>query len=450
LSDTGTRESVRRTLSQAARRLRAQRLLAGLGPALCAGLAGPAVALLLPAGPGRIALAFATPFGATAWLWWRARRPLPAQQTAAWLDHRAGLADALTTACWFLDREPDDAWARHQRQLAVEATRDLDLRRLVPLRVAPGPLLLAAALASIAVLGWRGEAPLRRSGVTGPAGEGAAPAPERERGEPRAEPDAEAGRDSLPDLPPAPADLAALAEELRAALGEEAREKLRELARRAEALRPPEADAAASGGGRAEDASGQGADAEELAAALAQAAAAVERGDAEAAARVLEDAAEAAQDAARQRPQQPPEPGAPGQRQATAADEAPPPADAGVRWALDALDPQGLEAGDAQRAARGDAAGPPSGGEPEQGEATELDVELEREALQSESARETEPGEITEEASREQGARVGYRGGASRGGYAAALPLEPTEVSWPARERVRRYLLALTQEEPQR
>jgi len=447
LSDAGARESVRRILARAARRLRAQRLLADMAPALCAGLAGPALGLLLPAGAARGALALATPVLAFAWLTWRTLRPLPARSAAAWLDRRAGLADALTTACWFLDRDPDDAWVEHQRERAAETARELDLRELVSLRVPPGPALLAAGLAAVVVFGWlRGEAHTRRGGTAAAVADAGVPAPRAEPDEAAIEDGAEAGRDAVPQARPAPADLDALAEELRAGLTEEALERLRELARQAEARRPPGADAA-TGEGAAEDAAGPSLDAEALASALAEASEAAQRGDEEAAAKALEEASEAAGG-----PQQRQDPEAPGQpRQASAADqtEAQAPADAGVRWSLDALDPQSAGAEESEQAARGDAAGPPAGGDPEEGEATELDVELEREALSSESARETEPTEITEEASREQSARVGYRGGGG-GRYDPPRPVETTEVPWSARERVRLYLLALTQEEAQR
>ena len=450
MSDAGARASVRRTLSRAARRLRARRLLAELPFALCAGLAGPVLSLLLPPGAPRTGLALATPVLAAAWLGWRGLPAVSPARAAAWLDRRAALADSLTTACWFLDQPRDDAWVQHQRELAAASSRGLDLAELVPLRVAPGPALLAAALALVVILGWRTGAPASSGSATARVADDEA-GPRRDPEQPRAEGRPEAGRDPVPQALPLPADLEALAEQLRAGLGEEARERLRELARRAEARRPPDADSAASGAGSADAASGttlsgEELSGEELAAALAEAAEAMQRGDQEAAAQALEEAAEAA-GAERQQRQQAPEEGAL-PRQASAQDEAAAraPADAGVRWSLDALDPQSLGAEEAQQAARGDAAGPPSGGEPEAGEATELDVELEREALSSESARETEPSEITEEASREQGARIGYRGGGVRR-YDAARPLETTEVPWPARERVRRYLLALTREE---
>ena len=64
MRETGARESVRRTLARAGRRLRVRRLLEALPLALCAGLAGPALSLLLPGGWLRNGLAVITPLSA--------------------------------------------------------------------------------------------------------------------------------------------------------------------------------------------------------------------------------------------------------------------------------------------------------------------------------------------------------------------------------------------------
>jgi hypothetical protein len=340
LSDAAAREGVRRTLAAGGRRLRAQRFLAELPLLLCAGLAGPVLVLLLSETGLRSGLAWLTPPLAAAALLWRALRPLPDARVAAWLDRRAGLADTLTTACWFLDNPPDDPWVRHQRRLAAEAGGELELGRLVSLRVPLVPAASSAVLALVVALGWAldGGAP--------PPGGAAVVAADAAAGSARTEPEesetaagAELGRDALHDGLPVAADLEALAEELREGMSEELQERLRELAREVAAQRPPEGDAS-SGEGGGEAAAGEPASPEEMAAALSEAAEAAQRGDREAAADALEEAAEGARD------ERAADPEAPGQGQAGEQDPdaAKAPADAGVRWSLDALDAEGEEA----------------------------------------------------------------------------------------------------------
>lgn len=87
---------------------------------------------------------------ATAWLRASRRQPdLPA--AAAAIDRSASLHDAVTTAAWFADHQPDpSAWVDAQRARTARAAASLDVDALFP--IAPPPALPKAAVGLAALL----------------------------------------------------------------------------------------------------------------------------------------------------------------------------------------------------------------------------------------------------------------------------------------------------------